>query len=65
MSVMAKPRKVEEPAGTYSASPKRNAKAAEQAPTSPTVRYMDEKTFRKSADKVFKVHKELLRRLAQ
>jgi hypothetical protein len=62
---MDKPRKVEEPSGAYSASPKKPETKSPQAPAQPTVRYADEKTFRKAADKVFKTHKELFRRLAQ
>jgi hypothetical protein len=59
---MAKPRKVEEPKGAYSVSPKQTEK---RSSSEPAVRYMDEKTFRKSATKVFKTHRELFRRLAQ
>ncbi|MEO5960278.1 MAG: hypothetical protein ABIR80_14285 [Opitutaceae bacterium] len=64
---MPKPHKVEEPAGTYLVSPrkpaKRETKTGESADAS--VRRIDEKTFRKAADKVFKTHRELLHRLAQ
>jgi len=63
---MAKPRKVGEPAGTYTA--KTPAKQAPATPASKTaaseVRYADDATFRKAADKVFKTHEELLRKLA-
>jgi hypothetical protein len=64
---MAKPRKVQEPAGTYAA--KTPAKQAPAAPAPKTaaagVRYADDATFRKAADKVFKTHEELFRKLAQ
>jgi len=65
--VMAKPRKVREPAGTYAAKPpaKRAPAAAAQKTTSSGVRYADDATFRKAADKVFKTHEELFRKLAQ
>ena len=60
-----KPAKVGESATPYTA--KKPAKRA--APTAKTgntgVRYMDDATFRKAADKVFKVHDELFRKLAQ
>ena len=62
---MAKPRKVQEPAGTYTA--KKTAAKATPAPKTgePHVRYVDDATFRKAADKVFKTHSELFRKLAQ
>jgi hypothetical protein len=65
---MAKPRKVEEPAGTYSNPKKRTKKSS--APTSVPagksgVRYLDEKTASRIADKIFAERKDLLRRLAQ
>lgn len=60
---MAKPHKVEEPAGTYSA--KKPADKAPLAPAQPAIRYADKATFRKAADKVFKTHNELFRKLAQ
>jgi hypothetical protein len=61
---VTKPRKVEEPSGTYSGSVKRPASAAK--PTAPSaVRYLDKKTAARLADKIFEERKELLRRLAQ
>lgn len=60
---MAKPRKVEEPAATYSA--KKPAEKVPVAPVQPTIRYADDATFRKAAAKVFKTHDELFRKLAQ
>ena len=60
---MAKPHKVQEPAGTYSAK-KIPAKVA-ATPEQPTIRYADNATFRKNADKVFKTHANLFRKLAQ
>lgn len=66
--VMAKARKVQEPAGTYAASPKppaRPAAPAAKAGPTPGIRYADPAAFRKAADKVFKTHHELFRKLAQ
>lgn len=67
---MAKPRKVQEPAAPYGAPPKKPVRPP--APTSkakaeaaPAIRYADDTTFRKAADKVFKTHDELFRKLAQ
>jgi hypothetical protein len=64
---MAKPRKVQEPAGTYSAKPP--AKRAPAAPAPKTavhqVRDLDDATAQKLADKIFSERKELLRKLAQ
>jgi hypothetical protein len=65
---MSKPHKVEEPAGTYSASPKQRARpaaSARQHPAKPAIRYADAATFRKAADKVFEAHDELFRKLAR
>jgi hypothetical protein len=62
---MAKPRKVEETAATYSVAKKRGKSLSTPAAGSPTTRYADEKVFRRAAEKVFKTHKELFRRLAQ
>jgi hypothetical protein len=64
-TVMAKPRKVGEPAGTYAAKPP--AKRAPAAPTTPThqVRDLDDATAQKLADKIFSERKDLLRKLAQ
>jgi hypothetical protein len=64
---MAKPRKVQEPAGTYSAKPpaKRAPAAPAQKSAASGVRYADDATFRKAADKVFKTHDELFRKLAE
>ena len=62
---MAKPHKVEEPAGTYSVSPKRKAQPSTDKTGAPALRRADPETFRKAAGKVFKTHHDLLRRLAQ
>ena len=62
---MAKPRKVEEPAGTYAAKPPAKKAATASKATASGVRYADDATFRKAADKVFKTHEELFRKLAQ
>lgn len=60
-----KPHKVEEPKATYAA--KKPVKVAVPAPNvqASGVRYMDDAAFKKAADKVFKVHHELFRKLAQ
>lgn len=60
---MAKPRKVEEPAGTYSA--KKSARKVPTTPAQPAIRYVDDATFRKAAAKVFKTNEALFRKLAQ
>jgi hypothetical protein len=64
---MAKPRKVQEPAGTYTArTPAKRAPAAPASKTaSPHVRDLDDATAEKLADKIFSERKELLRKLAQ
>lgn len=63
-SVSKKPRKVEEPQAPYAA--KKPAKAAPVPKTAAAgVRLMDDATFKKASDKVFKVHHELFRKLAQ
>jgi len=59
--VSKKPSKVQETAAPYTA--KKTATAA-PAPTS-GVRYANPAQAKKSMDKVFSVHKELLRKLAQ
>lgn len=64
---MAKPRKVEEPAGTYSARKKRAGKSA-PAPVPAAksgVRYLDPETASHIADKIFSERKDLLHKLAQ
>ena len=69
---MAKPKKVEEPAGTYVVSPRPPVKPLPHAvsPTpgsagNPEVRNAETTTFRKAANKVFKTHDDLFRKLAQ
>lgn len=65
---MPKRHKVEEPAGAYTTAPKRAPRPTAlvpKAPDSSEVRYLDEATARKLADKVFAERKELLRKLAQ
>jgi hypothetical protein len=69
---MAKPKKVEEPAGTYVVSPKPQVKPLPRptpppagAPGNPEVRLADTASFRKAANKVFNTHDDLFRKLAQ
>jgi hypothetical protein len=65
---MAKPRKIQEPAATYAATPKPPARPAAPAANTgqtPGIRYAEPAAFRKAADKVFKSHRELFRKLAQ
>jgi hypothetical protein len=61
--VMAKPRKVEEPAAKYAAPAKSPAKPAPSSATG--VRYARSEDVAKIADKIFAERKELLRKLAQ
>lgn len=64
---MAKPRKVEEPAGAYSASLKQVEKAPPSAPipAQSGIRYLDNSAATKLADKIFSERKKLLHKLAQ
>jgi hypothetical protein len=63
---MAKPGKVQEPAGTYTAKPPAKQPAASGLKTaSPQVRDLDDATAQKLADKIFSERKDLLRKLAQ
>ncbi|MEO6873353.1 MAG: hypothetical protein ABI222_00885 [Opitutaceae bacterium] len=65
---MTKPRKVEEPVTPYTATAKSGVKKQPKvvkADAAPQIRYIDDKTFRKATDKIFKVHEELFRKLAQ
>jgi hypothetical protein len=64
---MAKPRKVEEPAGTYSASSKQPAKPAANQSSSAerTIRYARSEDVQKVAEKIFAERKDLFRKLAQ
>jgi hypothetical protein len=60
--VSKKPRKVAEPQAPYARKkPVKKAAASESKP----VRYADPAQARKSMEKVFRVHQELLRKLAQ
>lgn len=53
--------KIEDPTAPYGAK-----KVPEQATASQAgVKYVDDATFKKAMEKVFKTHKELLRKLAQ
>ncbi len=61
---MAKPRKVEERAGAY-AVPQKSVGIGNPSPRDQKPRYAGEAALRKAADKVFKVHDERLRKLAQ
>lgn len=64
--VMAKPRKVEEPAGTYKPVQRNSAGAPEKSTGSTQeIRYADSAAGRRAAKKVFETHRELFRRLAQ
>ena len=64
--VKKKPAKVEETATPYAAKKPAPAAAPVSKPGSTSgVRYMDDATFNKAADKVFKTHAELFRKLAQ
>ncbi len=60
-----KPRKVEETQAPY--APAKATKPATPAANAAAsgVRYMDDASFKKASDKVFKVHNELFRKLAQ
>ncbi len=60
--VMPKPRKVEEPAGTYPAAPKPPEKTpAEQ----PAIRLANLPDVRKANAKLMQVHRKVLQKLAQ
>lgn len=59
-----KPQAVGETVAPYNAKPAVKGKTARKEEKA-GVSYMDDATFRKSADKVFKVHNELFRKLAQ
>lgn len=61
---MAKPRKVQEPAGIYTATPKSPARPAAPAAKA-GVRYATPEQVKKAADKIFAERHDLLRRLAQ
>lgn len=61
---MEKERKVEEPAGTYSA-PAKPAQEPSLAAGDADTRYASETSFRSAAAKVFAAHEELLKKLAQ
>ena len=61
-----KPQKVEEAAAPYAAKKATQpAVPATKPENSGGVRQMDDATFRKATEKVFKVHEELFRKLAQ
>lgn len=63
-SVCKKPSKIEEPKAAYAAQ--KPAKAVPAAKTEVGgVRTIDDATFKKASDKVFKTHSELFRKLAQ
>jgi hypothetical protein len=66
-AVMAKPRKVQEPAGTYAAKPpaKQARVASAQKTAAPQVRDLDDATAQRLADKIFSERKDFLRKLAQ
>lgn len=59
---MAKPRKVEEPAGTYTAGPK----PSEKIPAAqPGVRLANLQDVRKTNARLIQVHRKVLQKLAQ
>jgi len=64
---MAKPRKVKEPASSYGANSTAPAVkgAVDKKPEAIDPRQADDKAFWKAADKVFKTHAELFRKLAR
>ena len=64
---MAKPRKVQEPAASYDALPKKplSSTAITKTDVTGSIRYADQVAFQKAASKVFKTHAELFRKLAQ
>jgi len=62
---MAKPHKVEEPAGAYAAAKKQPPKPSADVMTESAVRYARSEDVRKVADKIFAERKELFRKLAQ
>ncbi len=65
--VKSKPHRVEEPAGTYTVSPKKRTPSVVSVPKADAggVRYLDAPTARQLADKIFSERKNLLHRLAQ
>ena len=64
---MAKPRKVQEPAASYSARSKQKVRgdAVGQKADVGNVRYLDDASAQKLTDKIFAERKNLLRKLAQ
>ena len=62
---MAKPHKIAESAGTYTASAKQPAKPSTIVPVGSGARYARSEDVRKVADKIFAERKELFRKLAQ
>lgn len=61
-----KPSKVQETATPYSAKkPVKAGPAVTKANPTGQTRFMDDATFKKASAKVFKVHHELFRKLAQ
>jgi hypothetical protein len=62
--VSKKPPKVAESASSYAAKKPAKAKLAPK-PAASGVRYMDDAAFKKASEKVFKVHHDLFRKLAQ
>ena len=64
---MAKPKKIEEPAGTYVVSQRPPVKPHMPAPTSEGVslRYADPAKVRKANARLMLVHREVLKKLAQ
>jgi len=63
-AVKKKPAKIEESATPYAGKKPAKAEPAPEAGNT-GVRYMDDATFKKAADKIFKTRHELLRKLAQ
>ena len=64
-AVSKKPSKVEETSTPYPAKKPAKRAAPTPKPEGAGVRYMDEAAFKQASEKVFKVHNELFRKLAQ
>jgi hypothetical protein len=62
---MAKPRKVQEPAGTRAVKARPEKATADMVPSPAGVRYATPEQVREATEKVFRVHDDLFRRLAE
>ena len=63
--VSKKPHKANEPKAPYAAKKPAKVVPVPGPPPAAGVRYMDDAEFKKASEKVFKVHSELFRKLAQ